>query len=82
MPKTNKAPGCSTAQWHKVRLLLTGALVGTLITGRLQTASMFASQRLAEVSAVPFRSAPHASMPTFKRKLFAGIALQQSNAQQ
>ena len=84
MHTPNNAPGCSTAQWHKVRLLLTGALVGTLITGRLHTASMFASQRLAEVSAVPFRSAPppDASMPTFKRTLLAEIALQQNNAQQ
>jgi hypothetical protein len=83
MAKLSK-PGCSTAQWHKVRLILTGALVGTLITGRLQAASMFASQRLAEVSALPSRTAssPDASIQTSKRKLFSEIALQQNTAQE
>ena len=84
MAKPNRAPGCSTARWHKVRLILTGVLLGALITGRLQTASMFASQRLTEVSALPARPAslPDASTPTVKRKLFSEIALQQNTAQQ
>ena len=58
MAKMNKAPGCSTARWHKARLILTGALIGALITGRLQTASTFASQRLTVSGVSAFARSP------------------------